>query len=642
MTLETMFLSFITLLRPARVNEYRPLSSTERELRELRLKNEFYEAILNGLHNDLVVFDTEHRYLFLNKVAVRNDKTRRFMLGKTDYDYCTLKGMDTDLALSRHQQFRNVVVSGRPQTWEEEKNTGDQPEVISRTMRPIYDKLGQLKYVLGFGTDISSLRQTEKRLREKVQELEQIMDHSFTAIAITDSTFKVMEWNKTAEQTFGYTAADMIGTCPGENLMLHHNAAGAENFCIQYIVANNLLNKHFVVDLRHKTGALLDVEILINPFMIGERTYHAVFLHDVTEKNKAQKAVQALATFPEEDPNIVFRINAADFNVIYANPATYKLFKNKESIVQFVNTALQVPLHQTIADNTPVRREARYNNTFYTFAIWPNLTDGYINLYATEITAIKNAEKQLQHMNEALKDEVDRRTQELRESNRNLEHFAYSISHDLRAPLRHVLGYTSLLKEDEEEKLSDSSLEYLNRIQQSARKMEKQISGLLQFSRFGTQKLQMQQVALKPLFDPAVEVFANYYKPQELIYENTVNLTVTADPALLDTVIENLVSNAIKYAMPKGTVKITISAEITDKESIICICDNGVGFDMQYCDKIFGIFERLHCQQEFEGMGLGLAHVQRIAERHGGRIWAQSKPGEGSCFYVALPHLAPA
>ncbi len=640
MHLSPMLISFMALLRPARFKDYVPASNKDRELRELRLKTEFYEDILNGLPNDLVVFDTEHRYLYLNAIAVRNSKTRRYMVGKTDYEYCMLKGMDGDLAMGRRLQFRQVVMNGSDKTWEEEKEKDGFIEVIRRTMRPVYDNLGQLKYVLGFATDVSSLRQTERRLREKLQELEQIMDNSFTAIAIADSNFKIMEWNKTAEKTFGYTQGDMIGTCPGENLLMHHNTAGADNFCLQFVLENNLLNKRFEADLKHKNGELLDVEVLINPFMIGERTYHAVFLHDITEKNRAQNAVQALATFPEENPNIVFRVSATDFSVIYANPATYKIFKSNEGIAGFLNTELRPSLHQTITSNTTVRKEAAYNNAHYTFAIWPNLADGYINLYATDITMLKKAKQQLVIMNEGLQEEVDKRTKELRESNKNLEHFAYSISHDLRAPIRHVLGYASLLIEEEGAKLTPESMEYLNRIRNSAHKMEKQISGLLQFSRYGTKKLEVEMVALKPRFDSAVEVFNDYYKPKELIYTNSADIQVSADPALLDTIIENLISNAIKYALPKGTVKISISANVTEHETVICICDNGVGFDMHYYHKIFGIFQRLHNDHEFEGMGIGLAHVQRIVERHGGRIWAESKLKEGSCFYLAFPTIS--
>lgn len=627
----------MALFRSLFNEKYPALSAEEKELFDLRLKVEFYEDILNGLPNDLVVFDTEHRYLFLNKIAVNNDSTRQFMLGKTDYDYCTFKGINNNLALHRHQQFKEVVESAEPKTWEEKKDLNGGQEVISRTLRPVYDRFGQLKYVLGFGTDISSLRETENRLRDKIQELEQIMDNSFTAIAIADNQFKVLEWNKTAREIFGYTSTEMIGTCPGENLMLHKNPSGIENFCSKLVQDHDLLGKRFESDMRHKNGHLLDVEILINPFQIGENNYHAVFLHDVTEKKQAQKTVSALATFPEEDPNVVFRVNASDFNLVYANPATYLLFEDRDAIINFINTSLKEVLTQTLQTNTHERIEVNYNKAVYTIAVWPNLQDGYINLYATDITIVKNAEQQLQRMNLSLKEEVENRTKELRESNKNLEHFAYSISHDLRAPLRHVVGYASLLVEDEGHKLTNDSLEYIHRIQNSGRKMEKQIDGLLQFSRYGTQKLKKQVITLKPLFDSAIEVFSSYYKPEELVYTNKAEVAVLADPVLLNLVIENLVSNAIKYAMPKKSVHLTITAQQIDRETVVCICDNGVGFNMRYYDQIFGIFNRLHTEQEFEGMGLGLANVQRILGRHGGRIWAESKPGEGSCFYFSLP-----
>ena len=225
---------------------------------------------------------------------------------------------------------------------------------------------------------------------------------------------------------------------------------------------------------------------------------------------------------------------------------------------------------------------------------------------------------------------------ELERSNRELEAFSYTVSHDLRAPLRHVDGYARMLQEDAEEQLTPDMRRYLDMISRSSRHMGQLIDDLLAFSRVGRKPLERITLDMGEVVRRALhEAGADHAQA-------TVDIgalpAVDADPVLMRQAWVNLLSNAIKYSAPRGAdARIEVSGE-RDGDSIrYRIRDNGVGFDMRYADKLFGVFHRLHSQDEFEGTGVGLAIVNQILERHGGRIAADARPGEGATFTIELP-----
>jgi len=235
-------------------------------------------------------------------------------------------------------------------------------------------------------------------------------------------------------------------------------------------------------------------------------------------------------------------------------------------------------------------------------------------------------------------EEMAELAQELKKSNKELEAFSYSVSHDLRAPLRHIAGYAELLGDIESNKLSERGQRFLDNIGESARFAGTLVDNLLSFSQMGRSAMRFSEVDLHALVEAIRrEMYPDYHgRAIEWVIAPTLPVMV-ADAALLHLALRNLISNAIKYSRNSDPAIIEIGTYEADGQSVVFIRDNGVGFDMQYAGKLFGVFQRLHRMEEFEGTGIGLASVRRIIERHDGQVWAESQLGQGATFFFTLP-----
>ncbi len=239
-------------------------------------------------------------------------------------------------------------------------------------------------------------------------------------------------------------------------------------------------------------------------------------------------------------------------------------------------------------------------------------------------------------------DELHRRGELLEAANKELEAFSYSVSHDLRAPLRHIDGYASLLAKAAHVSLDDKAKRYLQTISESATRMGQLIDDLLVFSRMGRQEMLQGTVNLNQLIASVLHDLRHDLQDRAISWTIAQLPEVTGDAAMLRQVFTNLVSNAIKFTgtRPQATIEIG-SRQSSQEEAVVFVRDNGVGFDMRYANKLFGVFQRLHRADEFDGTGIGLANVRRIIHRHGGKTWAEGALGEGATFFVSLPMTRP-
>ncbi|GAB6388892.1 ATP-binding protein [Stutzerimonas marianensis] len=228
---------------------------------------------------------------------------------------------------------------------------------------------------------------------------------------------------------------------------------------------------------------------------------------------------------------------------------------------------------------------------------------------------------------------------ELRESNKELESFSYSVSHDLRAPLRHIAGYAELLGELEGDKLTERGLRFLDNIGDAARFAGTLVDNLLSFSQMGRAALRLSDVNLTALVESIRQEMAPDCEGRQIEWRVHPMPVVIADAAFIHMALRNLISNAIKYSRKREQAVIEIGAEERAEEVIVYVRDNGVGFNMQYANKLFGVFQRLHRMEEFEGTGIGLASVRRIIERHDGQVWADGQVNQGATFFFSLPRL---
>lgn len=261
----------------------------------------------------------------------------------------------------------------------------------------------------------------------------------------------------------------------------------------------------------------------------------------------------------------------------------------------------------------------------------------YLAYLMTDITERKQYEKTILSINNELEAKVKKRTAELEASNKELESFSYSVSHDLRAPLRHINGYVDLLNEKFKTELPEKAQHYLNVISKASKQMGVLIDELLLYSRTGRQELNRSDVNVNELINDILEKFHFELQTRKVEWDIVLMPNIYADYILLKQVWGNLIDNALKYSRNNEITRISIGYHEDTEKYTFFIKDNGVGFNMKYAGKLFGVFQRLHSQTEFEGTGIGLATVQRIIHKHNGKVWCEAELDQGAQFYFTIP-----
>jgi PAS domain S-box-containing protein len=526
------------------------------------------------------------------------------------------------------------------------------------------DLVPTVRRALRMAQDTRRHREQDQDLRRNEELFRRLVEgvHDY-AIYMLDANGRIATWNSGAERVEGYNAREAIGR-PMDIVLLPEDRARGKAQCAIEAASRDGRYEDEGWQLR-KDGRRYWANVVVTALrdQDGKLIGFAKVSRDMTERKKYEEALRQSESRTRsilETAIDAIMVMDREGMVQEWNPAAEAMFgyTRKQAIGKKLADLIIPPYmrqqHQLGLARYVVEGVApMLNQRIETIAMRADGTEFPVELaltetknngssvftgYISDITERKRTEQEIQQLNTELEQRVQKRTQQLESANKELEAFSYSVSHDLRAPLRHINGFVEILRSTADEKLDPESRGFLETIAESARQMGKLIDDLLAFSRMGRAELRLIPVKLDSVLSEALRELRQETAGREVRWNVVGPLPeVPGDPAMLRQVFINLISNALKYTRTRPTAEIEVTASITPEEHIIAVRDNGVGFDNAYAHKLFGVFQRLHPAHEFEGTGIGLAIVRRVIARHGGRAWATGVVNEGATFYFSLP-----
>jgi PAS domain S-box-containing protein len=523
-----------------------------------------------------------------------------------------------------------------------------------------------------------------RRAQEVAERLAAVVESSDDAIISKMLDGTITAWNRGAEKVFGYSSAEAVGK-PMTRLLPPERAE--EEADILARISRGESVQHFDTVRVRKGGKKIDVSVTISPMRDSTGTIVGAskIARDITARKRAEvqlagqaqelvRRAEELAGSQQalETQTLMLQsvLESMGEGLIAADKQGHFLIWNDSAKRLMGREASDLPteqwtphykvfLHDGITPCPPdrlplvralhgesvqvelmVEHPDRANRVCLEVTARPmkdnqgNVGGGVAVL--RDITERKAAEREIQALNQELETRVIERTAELKASNNELEAFTYSVSHDLRAPLRHISGFTKIVVEKFHSSLPAEAHQYLQLIEQGAHRMGQLVDELLKLARLGRQPLAVEVTGLSSLVEDVVTLLAPETEGREVTWKIDELPFVECDPILIRQVFQNLISNALKYSRPRSPAVIEIGQTEKEEGKAFFVKDNGVGFDMKYMDKLFGVFQRLHLAEEFEGTGIGLATVERIIKKHGGRVWAEAELDRGATFYFTL------
>jgi PAS domain S-box-containing protein len=546
-----------------------------------------------------------------------------------------IQGAENDLLLQRQRKNAESI------------------SAFSSTFRILLISLIILLVMIFFITryNLIKRKKAEAESKESEEQIQAIFRGAPDAVIAIDDKGNIVRWNKKAEILFGWKEEEMIGQ-PLSNHIIPHRYRDAHKNGMRHFIHSGegpVLNKTIEIQALHKSDREFDIALSISPMMINGKYLFVGFIRDITEHKKNQAQIQRqredIQAFMDSMSTLCAKVTP-EGKLLLVNKTA--LSASGLSMEELMNThflegnwwTFDPEVHARI--HKAFRRACagiaiNYDENIFAFGrvlsinfslipiFKPDGLVDYIVAEGRDITSLKVTETELL-----------KQTIQLGIVNSELESFSYSVSHDLRAPLRAIHGYTQMLSEKYVAHLDDGARHMMNAILRNTAKMGRLIDELLTFSKLGKKELQITPVDMTKLATGALNDIKHSLPSVKANITLLPLTTAHVDPNLMNQVFANLISNAIKYSGGKDNPTIEIGSKEERTETIYYVKDNGVGFDMKYYDKLFGVFQRLHGADEFEGTGVGLALVKRIVTRHGGKVWAEAELGKGATFYFSL------
>lgn len=623
------------------------ITEQKKALEAINKNEERYRNTLDQMLEGCQIIGSDWKYIYLNRTAeIHNRKPNSELLGKRYMD--VWPGIENTTVFKRIEQ---VLQKRVPNHLENEFVFPDGSiGWFDLSIQPVPEGV----FILSI--DITERKQKEQQLYESEFRFSRLYENGPFGMAMVDSDFRFIKVNPAYSALMGYTEEEL-------QKMTFNEITHPEDVPKDIPHVLKLIKKEISVYKAEKRYIRKDgVEIWASLTITsnfnneGKFLYNLAIVEDISKTKKAEEELRRSKKLLAETES-VGRVGGWEFSmdtlITIWTDEVYRIHEVDLDFNHNVNTGISfyTPASQPIIEQA-VQRAIEFGESFDVeleiITAKGNLRSVHsigkvdaenrrIYGFFQDITERRQAEQAVQKLNSELEQRVIERTFQLEAANKELEAFSYSVSHDLRAPLRHINGYVELLNNRFMDNLPEKALHYLSTIADSTKQMGSLIDDLLQFSRTGRQELNKAKFDMNVLVNEIIDNIKKDSKHLKINWSIQELPEVFGDISMLRQVWVNLIENAVKYTRFIDSAEISIAVRAEKSNYVFSIRDNGVGFDMKYAHKLFGVFQRLHSQADFEGTGIGLANVQRIVIKHNGKVWAEAEPNKGATFYFSLP-----